>query len=181
MNKTKEICGNSISLHLLNTDNREEYLNVFQRASTFSKLYATSEDLWRRMSEPMGTANDTTVRYIVYAKDADAVCGFINYDLEDDVPSIDIAIAPEYRNNGYGYGAAKILCEHLLSQTGINSVYWHAMPNNTASIRIAEKLGGVQIDDRNILAEAMSNLFGKSESEYADLSSTKAFVIKKYI
>lgn len=178
MQKTKEICGNSIILYPLNTDNREEYLKVFKRASTFSELYAVSEDLWRTMSEPIGTDNDTTVRYIIYVKDA--VCGFINYDMEADIPSIDIAIASEYRNNGYGYGAAKLLCEHLLSQTGIDSVCWYAMPHNKASIRIAEKLGGVQIDGRNILAEAMSNAFGKSESEYADLPATKAYIIKKY-
>ena len=173
-----KICGNSISLHPLNTDNREEYLKVFRRASTFSELYAASEDLWITMSEPMGTDNDTTVRYIIYAKDV--VCGFINYDMEDDIPNIDIAIASGYRNNGYGYGAAKLLCEHLLSQTGIDSVCWYAMPHNKASIRIAEKFGGVQIEGRNILAEAMSNAFGKSENVYADLPETKAYAIRKY-
>lgn len=178
MQNTKEICGNGISLLPLNTDNREEYLKVFKRASTFSEIYAVSDDLWRTMSEPMGTDNDTTVRYIIYAEDA--VCGFINYDMEGSIPSIDIAIAPEYRNCGFGYGASKLLCEYLLSQTGIDSIYWYAMPNNKASIRIAEKLGGVQTDDRNILAEAMSNAFGKSESEYADLPATKVYVIKKY-
>lgn len=59
MQKTKEICGNSIRLHPLNTDNREEYLKVFKRASTFSELYVVAEDLWRTMSEPIGTDNDT--------------------------------------------------------------------------------------------------------------------------
>lgn len=180
MQKTKEICGNSVSLYPLNKTNREEYLKVFRRASTFSELYATSEDLWKSMSEPIGTDKDDTERYIVCIKGMDKVCGFINYDMEGSIPSIDIAIAPEYRNCGFGYGAAKLLCEYLLSQTGIDSVYWYAMPNNKASIRIAEKLGGVQTDDRNILAEAMSNAFGKSESEYADLPATKVYVIKKY-
>lgn len=81
MQKTKKICGNSISLHPLNKANRE-----------------------------------------------------------DDVPSIDIAISPEHRSSGFGYDTAKTLCEYLLSKTGIDSVYWYAMPNIKASIRIAENL-----------------------------------------
>lgn len=172
------IYGSSISLYPMNDENRDLYLDIYKVASNFSELYETSENLWKAMSEPIGTEQDKTVRYLISIKDTRAVCGFINYDIEDGITSIDIAIAEEYRQQGYGYDAAKSLCNYLLSNVNIDCVYWFAMPNNKPSIRIAEKLGGERIEDRNILAEAMANSFGREASEYADLPSSVSYIIR---
>lgn len=43
-------------------------------------------------------------------------CRFINYETEDGALIIDIAIAEEYRQRGYGFDAAKALCDYLLSK-----------------------------------------------------------------
>ena len=99
--------------------------------------------------------------------------------MEDGVPSIDIAIACEYRHRGFGYDAAKTLCDYLLSKEEIDYIYWYAMPNNEPSIKIAEKLGGEQSDGRNILAEVMSNAFGKDVTEYGNLPSAIFYIIKR--
>lgn len=179
MQETVRICGCSINLYQMNTENRDKYLDVFRVASNFSELYETSEELWKAMSEPMGMDDDKTVRYIVCIKETNKVCGFINYDLEDGVPSIDIAIACEYRHRGFGYDAAKTLCDYLLSKEEIDYIYWYAMPNNEPSIKIAEKLGGEQSDGRNILAEVMSNAFGKDVTEYGNLPSAIFYIIKR--
>lgn len=41
-----------------------------------------------------------------------------------------------------------------------------------------QKLHGERIDGRNILAEVMSNTFGKTMDKYEDLPSTAFYVIK---
>lgn len=178
MQETRIIYGRSVNLYQINDKNRGQYLDVYRVTSNFSELFETSEELWKAMSEPMGTEKDKTVRYIIDIKETNNTCGFINYDMEDGVPSIDIAIAKEYRHQGYGYDAAKSLCNYLLSRENIDCVYWFAMPNNKPSIKIAEKLGGKRTDDRKILAEAMAASFGKEVSEYDNLPSAVSYIIK---
>ena len=131
------------------------------------------------MSDPMGTDTDDTVRYLIYEKDSERVCGYINYDFEEGLPSIDIAIVPEYRQSGYGYDAAKTLCEDLLSKEWVETVIWHVMLNNTPSIKIAEKLGGEQIDGKNIIAEALANAFGKDVAENSNIPKTLTYAIRR--
>lgn len=178
MQKTEKVSGCSIDLYRMNSDNRDKYLEVYRTASNFSDLYEMSEELWKAMSEPMGTEDDKTVRYLVCMKKTKTICGVINYDMEAGVPSIDIAIAHEYRHRGLGYDAAKTLCDFLLSKEKIDCIYWYAMPNNEPSVKIAEKLHGERIDGRNILAEVMSNTLGKTMDQYEDLPSTAFYVIK---
>lgn len=96
------ICGRNINLYKLNKDNREEYLNVFKCTSNFSKLYELSDELWKAMSAEIGSDGDGTVRYMVCVKETGESCGFINYDMEDGKPIIDIAIDRESRHRGLG-------------------------------------------------------------------------------
>lgn len=178
MQEIKSISGQKVCLYQMNKENRDKYLNIYRTASSFSQLYDSSEKLWKNMSEAIGSKEDETVRYIICIAESEEICGFINYDMEKGIPVIDIAIAQEYRQHGFGYDAAKALCEYLLSQGEIKLIYWFAMPNNKASIRIAEKLGGQRTDERNILAEAMASAFGKDVSEYKDLPATASFIIR---
>lgn len=171
--------GESIILCLMTEENKERYLQVYKTSSNFADLYRTSAELWKSMSDPMGTDTDDTVRYLIYEKDSERVCGYINYDLEEGLPSIDIAIVPEYRQSGYGYDAAKTLCEELLSKEWVETVIWHVMPNNTPSIKIAEKLGGEQIDGKNIIAEALANAFGKDVAENSNIPKTLTYAIRR--
>lgn len=178
MQETATIYGSSINLYLMNNENRDLYLDVYKVASNLSDLYKTSDELWKAMSEFMGTEEDKAVRYIVAIKGSKDVCGFINYEIKDGVPWIDIAIAKEYRHKGYGFEAAKILCNYLLAKDGVDHIYWLAMPNNAPSIKIAEKLGGEKTNGRDILAAAVATEFGEGVFEYKDLLSLVSYVIK---
>lgn len=178
MQETGTIYGSSINLYLMNNENRDLYLDVYKVASNLSDLYKTSDELWEAMSELMGTEEDKAVRYIVAIKDSKDVCGFINYEIKGRVPWIDIAILKEHRHKGYGFEAAKILCNYLLSKNDVDYIYWFAKPNNAPSIKIAEKLGGEKSNDRDILAEAVAKEFGEGVLEYKDLLSLVSYVIK---
>ena len=179
MQKFEKIFGDDVTLCRLNNDNREQYLQVYRVASTFSDLYMDSDKLWRTTCDTIGTDSDTTTRYLIYVRDTKEACGFINYDMEDDMPSIDIAIAPNYRYQGYGYQAAETLCKYLLSEGQYHAILWHAMARNTASIRIAEKLGGELIEGKDIFGEALSKIFGKDAFDYKHLPATRSYLIKQ--
>ena len=110
------IVGDNVELCSLNSKNRDEYLKVFKIAFNFAELFSTSEELWRTMSGMIRTDSDRIVRFAIKNSNDKRSCGYINYEFEKDMPSIDIAIESKYRNNGYGYEVAKLLCEYLLSQ-----------------------------------------------------------------
>lgn len=178
MQKDNYIVGDKVELCSLNSENRDEYLKVFKIASNFAELFSTSEELWRTMSGMIGKDSDKIIRFVIRINNDKRTCGYINYEFEKDMPSIDIAIEPQYRNNGYGYEAAKLLCEYLLSQKKIDAVLWHTMPKNIASIRIAKKLGGKRIDGKSIIEWSMVEKFEDETIENNEIPEVFTYVIK---
>lgn len=131
------------------------------------------------MSGMIRTDSDRIVRFAIKNSNDKRICGYINYEFEKDMPSIDIAIESKYRNNGYGYEVAKLLCEYLLSQQKIGAVLWHTMPKNIASIRIAKKLDGKRIDGKSIIELSMAENFGNEIIENNEIPEVFTYVIKQ--
>lgn len=48
-----------------------------------------------------------------------------------------------------------ILIENVLKRESVECIIWNAFVSNKASRRIAEKLGGVLVDGKNVIVEAM--------------------------
>ena len=68
------------------------------------------------------------------------ICGLFKRDnLED--PDIGFGLLPAYRRKGYVYEAAKAVVEHARSSLGLERLSAIVSPENTASVRLLEKLG----------------------------------------
>lgn len=68
------------------------------------------------------------------------MCGIINRaDLEG--PDIGFAFLPEYIGKGYGYEIAAATLAYAMNILKIPSVFAVTLPNNTASIKLLEKIG----------------------------------------
>ena len=66
-----------------------------------------------------------------------------------DMPDLQIEMAPEYQGQGYGYEFLSALTKHLFD-SGYAKLRYAVMPNNTASIALVEKAGGIlQTPDSN--------------------------------
>ena len=151
--------GKRVCVLPLNDSNIEDYLDIYRKASAFSKIYSEKPDMWEDIRNDMRISlkEDSNVNhYLVVEMGTSIVLGYLNLTYNDkQKPEVDIAISGEYRRKGYGYEAAKTLIQYIFEMEDVQAVIWSAFPTNVASCRIAEKLGGVQIDKRDILKEAM--------------------------
>lgn len=152
--------GKRVVVHPVNFQNVKNYLSVYKKASAFSKVYEMMPGFWvgaRKSIENyvMGERGDRD-RYLIVQKDSVVGCGFIELDYSNpDMPEVDIAILEEYRRRGYAFEAAKMLLEHIFGRGTVKCVVWNAFSSNIASRRIAEKLGGIVVERKNLIVEAM--------------------------
>ena len=109
----------------------------------------------------------------------DLPCGYIDIDVDLNRPAIDIAIAPPSRNKGYGYEAAWLLCRAFFERSPDEALIWNAFPKNIYSRRIAEKLGGQQIDVRDVFTETVRKAYSLSEGGMAKLPNVIVYEIRK--
>lgn len=170
---------NKVYLSKLQEDNREEYLAVYKVASNLHDYYENNATLWEYTCNDIGRNSDSSERYLVREKDSEMPCGYINIDIEQNHPSIDIAIHPDFRHKGYGYEAAWLLCQIVFAREPDAVLLWNVFPRNVYSRKIAEKLGGKQIDGRDILSEIMRNLLGEQAGKSEGLPNVLVYEIRK--
>lgn len=151
--KLVEVC----SLDIMNLDS---YLSVYRDASAFAVAYDAMPELWmsveKEIRESFLQKEDNRLRCLVRERNLTDIIGYINATFDSiEEPEIDIAIVEEQRGRGYGFEASQLLIKHLLNESCIKCVIWSAFLSNGASRRIAEKLGGKPMDERNLIKEAM--------------------------
>ena len=161
-NSDCQIMGTRVAICLLSFSNIDDYLNIFKRASSYSYLYFNNTDLWNTAKADVWASlediNDSINRYMILSKEKAVAMGYINLTYNDEFrPEVDIAIARDYQKRGYGFEAAKTLIDYILERQNIEAVIWTAFRSNIASQRIAEKLGGTLIGERDVIREAMKN------------------------
>ncbi|MCM1537784.1 MAG: GNAT family N-acetyltransferase, partial [bacterium] len=152
--------GEKIIVSLLNQSNIESYLSTYKRASAFAEIYENMPDFWetrRKQIEGYDAGEKgSKERYLIAEKTSLQGCGYIELNCESPKrPEVDIAIFEEYRGKGYAFEAAQILIENVLKRESVECIIWNAFASNKASRRIAEKLGGVLVDGKNVIVEAM--------------------------
>ena len=175
------IDGKRIFLCSLNGDNIDDYLEVYRKASGFSKIYSEIPDLWNTFRDEMRRSlekEESDVKhYMIVKKGTSDVLGYFELTYHDrQKPEVGIAIAEAYRGKGYGYEAAKTLIQYIFETEEAEAVIWSAFSVNAASRRIAEKLGGILIDGRDVIKEVMvkagfaPNFFKGREQEHLAVS-----------
>jgi len=68
------------------------------------------------------------------------ICGLLKRDELDD-PDIGFALAEPFHANGYAFEAAAAVIEHSRNQLGIDRIGAITLADNTASIRLLQKIG----------------------------------------
>ena len=72
--------------------------------------------------------------------DSLGMCGLINRPGLADV-DLGFAFLPQFRGQGYGFEAAQAVLQHGQTELGLSRIVAITLPENTASIKLLEKLG----------------------------------------
>ncbi len=90
-------------------------------------------------------------RIIAHKSDGAAIgsMGFLQMPDETGTVEIGYGLIPDYRGYGYATEAAKALVEWALAQPGVRRVVAECNRDNTASVRVLEKLGMHRLSDED--------------------------------
>ena len=177
--------GEKIIVSLLNQSNIERYLSTYKRASAFAEIYERMPDFWEKprqwIEDCVAGERSDKERYLIDEKVSLQGCGYIELNYENpEMPDVDIAILEEYRGKGYAFEAAQILIENVLKRESVECIIWNAFASNKASRRIAEKLGGVLVDGKNVIVEAMRSAgFKMDEIDDSKISKMVTYEIRR--
>ncbi len=160
MNNEFVLYGSKVMIAHLNHSNVNCYLSTYKSASAFSKVYDTMPDFWehtcRRIEDYADGKQGSKARYLIVEKASSQGVGYIELDYSNlEMPEVDIAILEEHRGKGYAFEAARILFLNIFENNSIKCIVWNAFRSNKASRRIAEKLGGNEVEEKNLVMEAM--------------------------
>ena len=182
-NENTILRGKKVTVIPLQQSNLNSYLLVYKKASPFAEMYEKNDDLWNSArkdveNEYIQVGNR---RFLIIENSLSKSVGYINFTFCDSRQiEVDVAIVEEYRRKGYAFEAAKLLIQNTIKNGLAESVIWSAFPSNRASCRIAEKLGGVPIEGRNLIKEAMQAAGCTFESiDEGDIPKTVSYEIRK--
>ena len=97
------------------------------------------EQLWRDTEEDC-------IFFSIIAKAADKFCGFCNLRrLNDEIPEIGISLQEPFRYQGIGVHVLPLFMQTVRQRTRVDRFLARVYSDNTACLRLMEKLGGVQI------------------------------------
>lgn len=156
----KIIYGDKVNLCHLDSFNLTEYLKVYKHSSVFAKLYESNNDFWHIQEKSIKNIKNDEERYLIIEKKSGQYCGIVECVLTKGIiPEMNIMVSPEYRRNGYGFEASKIICNKVLGSQNHDIIIWNTFSSNIASCRIAEKLGGIKVNADNFVASALNEAF----------------------
>lgn len=145
--------GEKVIVSSLNQLNVESYLSTYKKASAFSKAYEMMPDYWENRRKCIENyvvgETENKARYLIIEKISTESCGYIELDYNNpEMPEVDIAILEEYQRKGYAFDEARVLLKNVLEKGTVKYVIWSAFSSNKASCKIAEKLGGVVVEEK---------------------------------
>lgn len=167
---SKIINGDNVNLCHLDPFNLTEYLKVYKHSSIFAKFYESNNDLWYIQENGIKNIKDDEERYLIIEKKSGQFCGIVECIFTKGIiPEMNIMVVPEYRKNGYGFEASKIICNKVLSSKNHDRIMWNTFASNIATCRIAEKLGGIKIEADNFVAAAITEAFQDDGTKNQDM------------
>lgn len=141
--ENRKTISEPLELIKLSDNNKEEYLNVFNKS--FSDMphgcYYEIDDIEKYLKD-----NSENRYYLV--RDKNKVIGFMNIDIDNKIGSFDIGLCNEFRGEGYG----KRLLEtaiYTLNEAKVNKVTLTVIEKNSVALNMYLKRG-FEID--NILS-----------------------------
>ncbi|MDE7321742.1 MAG: GNAT family N-acetyltransferase [Lachnospiraceae bacterium] len=177
--------GEKIIVSLLNQSNVECYLSTYKSASDFSKVYEMMPDFWeqpsRHIKDYADGKQESKARYLIVEKVSLQGVGYIELDYSNlEMPEVAIAILGEYQGKGYAFEASKILFVNVFENESVECIVWNAFRSNKASCRIAEKLGGKVVEEKNLVMEVMQAAGLKvNPADYEKAPATVTYEIRK--
>lgn len=103
---------------------------------------------------------ESIMYFTIIHKETKSILGFCQLDMEDSIrPELGIDIFEKYWNCGYGTMAINLLIEIASEWEHVAGFKWNAVRDNVKSRHIAEKIGGVLIDEKPLYPDAI-NTFG---------------------
>lgn len=121
------------------------------------------------------------IAFAVVELESGEICGFSQLDMQNEnCPQFGIDIIDAYMGKGYGYRASALVRKYASDWENVEYFTWKADSDNEKSRRIAEKLGGVLIQQRHFLPDKVIE-FGLERGilEEEDLSIVCKYKIEK--
>ena len=85
-------------------------------------------------------------RILILVADEGQEVGQVRFDINDDKSAeIDISIASNERNKGYGAGTLRLACQYVSEKLNVARVIAHVKEGNQASIRAFAKAGFISV------------------------------------
>lgn len=175
----KELIRSDIHLIDIVDDNFDKFLTLFRDTSDFKKLYYSMEDLWNSMAE--GTRKDykdgETIGCLIYQDGNDNPCGIIEIaGCKSEAPSVNIVIVEEDRNQGIGLTAATLFIKKIFDEYDYSRIRWEAFISNEASVKIAQKVGGVKSDENGGVGRMLEKLQELAGTEEEHLKTVLYYI-----
>ena len=130
MKEFRETCNDTTSVTDYLTNLSDAELSVaFQDVAGLSAFFS-------RLTNSVGDGNEA----IYGAYMVDDLIGYIAI-VESEIPDLQIALAPSFRSQGYGFEFLYALLKYLFAEKQYEVIRYTVLPTNKASIKLVEKVG----------------------------------------
>lgn len=131
----RELHGEPLELVRLTEENKEEYLNVFNRS--FCDM---PHGCYYEMEEIDHYIEDCSQNGYYLVRDQTRIVGFLNTEITDQIGSFDIGVCKEYRGLGYGKRLLETAID-ALNRAKVDKVTLTVIETNTRAFQMYQKRG----------------------------------------
>ena len=147
-----------VSIHTATEADKEDYIALELDGEMLQSLIKVGADKKIDMRAIIWDEryNSDCIMFAIVENASGKTVGFCEIEhTKTDEPTIGITIAEGYRGKGYGYLSAKMMIEEGWKIFNHPYFIWEVEQENTASKKLAIKLGGQLVNNRCVLPENM--------------------------
>lgn len=109
------------------------------------------------------------IMFVIIENTSGAIIGFCEIEhLQTNEPTLGIDIAPPFRKKGYGTSAAKAMLALGWELFNHDYFLWELDQENHASRRIALKLGGQRLENRQVIPDRVIKMMQDAGIEFSE-------------
>lgn len=101
--------------------------------------------------------DENTLMLAARRKENGAYIGYFELSALDTVLEIGIDLIKEYRQQGFGYEICRAVIDRIFSHFDLRMLRYCCFRSNVASLRLAKKLGAVQVNEVSLFEELQSD------------------------
>lgn len=132
-------------LRPMNDDDIIEFLN--HTVCSFALNGTELEDLFKEKCKEQ-ISSDSDIVFSVRLLDTGSYIGYFELKRLDSEPEIGIELMEGYQKQGFGYEICRTVIDYIFENTDITVLKYNCFRNNSASLRLAKKLGAVKVNER---------------------------------